>query len=539
MFLITGALFFWSLHLQNQKKDTNLIDKYLIIAAFIFGLATVAKLPNSLLLLPFLCYELYNRQIKRVLLILLIFLIPVVVFYGFFYLETGSKSFYGGNRLFYTHQYPFNNGFDSINESGRPGFSVEEGRISALISTDIVTKSPINLLYYFFGKFTGMIWYYPFTVFALLSFILAIVYLKTQNDENKNLISDIRDNPVPYLVLIGIVLNILFYVIIIGNNYLGGQHAIGNRYFYIFPAFLFLIRKIDLKIIVPFIIIALFTVIPIISDPISVSENPQKHTIEFPYTVFPIEYSQIINLPIWKQFSSSDYTIYDTDGQFNFEKKGIIMNGTSHWLIKTNTKNQNLTFVMYAADESKKQVRIISESQVTDTFIDEGNVEKVSLLLTQPVYEEAEYQIYATTIESSPDVFLIPLINTRKINSDILYLNGWYNDENWGNVSTKWISKNATFMVLSDNNKNGSLNLRALSFQNPKKFSISSKDGVIATYNISPNFIQIQVPLSIEKGVNIYRLSSSEGCEKPLDIPELHSTDPRCLSVAIQNITIK
>jgi dolichyl-phosphate-mannose--protein O-mannosyl transferase len=200
MFLITAGIFFWSLYIDDQNKN-----QYLIIAAFIFGLATVAKLPNSLLFLPFVCYELYNRQYKRAISIVLIFLIPIITFYSFFYLETGSMSFYGGNRLYYLNQYPFTDGFDGVNESGRLAFSVEEGRISALLSSDVLTKSPINLFYYFFGKFTGMIWYYPLTVFALISFVMGILYLKKQNSENYTILSIIRKNPIPSLVFIGII----------------------------------------------------------------------------------------------------------------------------------------------------------------------------------------------------------------------------------------------------------------------------------------------------------------------------------------------
>jgi hypothetical protein len=406
MFLITGGIFFWSLYIEDNK------DKYLIIAAFIFGLATVAKLPNCLIFLPFLCYELYNRQFKRVISILLIFLIPIILFYGFFYLETGSMSFYGGNRLYYSNQYPFIGDFDHVHESGQPAFSIEEGRISALINSDFLTKSPVNLFYYFFGKFTGMIWYYPLTGFALLSFVLGMVYIKKQNSENYTKISIIKKNPIQYLIFIGLILNILFYVVIIGNNYLGGQHAVGNRYFYIFPAFLFLIGKIDLKVIIPFIIISLFTVIPIISDTIGISVYPEIHTYEFPYTIFPIEYSQINNLPIWiHQYTFPKYTIYDIGGHFSFKKNVIIINGTSHWLIKTKTKNQNLTLMIFAADGSNKRVAITSESHLTSTIIDGTNAEIVNIPLNQAVYEDAEYLLYSIKIESSPDVFIKPFTN--------------------------------------------------------------------------------------------------------------------------------
>jgi len=147
MFLITLGIFFCTLYFEDQQNE-----KYLMIAAFILGLATVAKLPNCLLFLPFLFYVLYNQPLKRATRVFFVFLFPLMLFYGFFYFETGSMSFYGGNRLQYIDQFPFMSGFDSVYESGYPGFSIEEGRISGLIPPDVLTKSPSNLFYYFFGK---------------------------------------------------------------------------------------------------------------------------------------------------------------------------------------------------------------------------------------------------------------------------------------------------------------------------------------------------------------------------------------------------
>jgi len=403
MFLITGGIFFWSLYFEDKKES------YLIVAAFIFGLATVAKLPNCLIFLPFVFYELYSREWKRVLTVLLIFLIPIILFCGYFYGETGSLSFYGGNRLYYSNQFPFIGGFDSDHEAGLPAFSVEDGRISTLINNDSLMNIPGNLLYYFFGKFTGMIWYYPLTVFAVLSFVLGILYIKKQNNEDQSILSLIKKNPTQYLIFIGIIITILFYVIIIGNNYFGGQHAVGNRLFYIFPAFLFLIGKIDLKLVIVFIIISFFMVIPIIADPIGISRYPETHTYQFPYTIFPIEYSQMNNLPIYRhQFSSANYTIFDIDGRVFFRNNITIIDGTFQWVIETKTKNQDLTLMISTTDKSTRNVTIISDSHVTKLIINDRKAQIVKIPLNQTVYEGREYLLYSIQIESSRNVAINP-----------------------------------------------------------------------------------------------------------------------------------
>lgn len=403
MFLITLGIFFWSLYFEDPKKDI-----YLIFAALIFGLATVAKLPNSLLFLPFLCYELYNQQFKRFKVTLLIFLVPIVLFYGYFYFVTGSMTFYGGNRLVYLKQFPFLGSFDNINESGYPTFSVEEGRISNLIATDGLAKSPINLFYFFFGRFTGMIWYYPLTVFSLLSLILGTIYLNKQN--GRNFKSIFKANPLQYLALFGIALNIFFYVIIIGNNYLGGEHAIGNRYFYIFPAFLFLIRKIDLKLILPFIIISFFTIIPIISDPIGITQTPETHTFKFPYTDFPIEYSQINNLPIWRhQYTFSNYTLYDISGTSKYQNGFLLFNGSSELLIKTKRKINYLNVIIESDASKDSKITFESENSLIDISANKTENMRVDIPLYQPSYHENNYNLYKLNVITSTRLFIRPL----------------------------------------------------------------------------------------------------------------------------------
>lgn len=535
MFLITVAIFLLSLYYEDKNKN------YLMIATFIFGIAAVAKLPNFFIFLPVLCYELFNRQGKRVILFLLMFLIPLLFFYGLFYIETGSMSFYGGNRLYYVNQFPFLSGFDAVNEIGRPAFSVEEGRISALISTDILAKSPYNFFYYFFGKFTGMVWYYPLTIFALLSFVIGILYRWNRNNENIYFLSTLKKSPFQYLILFGIALNILFFIAIIGNNYLGGQHAVGNRYFYIFPAFLFLISKINLKLILPFIIIAIFTVIPIITDPIGTSSLPETHTYNYPYPLFPIEYSQINNLPIWlHKYTFFNFTIYDNSksDHFSIYKNVLSVNKKSQWLVKIDSTNQYFNLIFFTDQKEDIRVSVGSGSYITDIVINETHAKDVIIPLKNIVYENEEYKLYLITIESSEIVYTIPFNNENGKNLKLYFLAGWYNDENWNNTITRWTSGNSSFMLLSDTTQNRTLSFYALSYRNHKNLSIIRDNQILINREIPTNFVHIKVPIFIQRGINVYRLYVPEGCIRP-DSSNFGSRDTRCLSIAIQNFTLE
>jgi len=181
-----------------------------------------------------------------------------------------------------------------------------------------------------------MILYYPFTIFVTVPIMLGLVYALAKPSTPSALGENIIKHKEKYLILLGILLNIIFFVVIIGNNYLGGQHAVGNRYFYIYPAFLFLIGTINPKKLVPFLMIALLLVGPVISDPIKSSASPDVHTYKFPYQYAPIEYSQLNNLPFWDHSHAFDCAlVYRIDDQSTYYKDGfLISDGTAEFLIR-------------------------------------------------------------------------------------------------------------------------------------------------------------------------------------------------------------
>ncbi|WP_209673782.1 hypothetical protein [Methanolinea mesophila] len=311
--------------------------------------------------------------------------------------------------MYYIDQFPYTGDFDGVNEIGYPAFSVEEGRISGLLNTDVWAKSPLNLFYYFFGKFTGMIWYYPLTVFALLTFALGIFATKKRDNNTRTLLSIVGEDPVQYLILLGIILNILFFVIIIGNNYLGGQHAIGNRYFYIFPAFLFLITRINIKIIIPFILIGLFTVAPVIANPIETSMVPELHTFRHPYTELPLEYSQINNLPIWMhKYSYPNATLYDIDGNSVSINGTIFQKGESTLVIKPRTERDHMDVILGSEEKDETEVAITSGKVHADIVVTTGNPKKIEIPLNNPVYQDNEYQLYTVRIRSPSTIVMLP-----------------------------------------------------------------------------------------------------------------------------------
>jgi len=85
-------------------------------------------------------------------------------------------TFYGGDRLYYIDKFPFIDGYNIENEAGKHAFSVEDDISTLITDPENLKVVPYNFFYYLCGRFTGMIWYYPFTIFAVVPIILSLVY---------------------------------------------------------------------------------------------------------------------------------------------------------------------------------------------------------------------------------------------------------------------------------------------------------------------------------------------------------------------------
>ena len=55
---------------------------------------------------------------------------------------------------------------------------------------------------------------------------------------------------------------------------------------------------------------------------------------------------------------------------------------------------------------------------------------------------------------------------------------------------------------------------------------------------VPTGFIDVTTPIELAKGSNTVKLHVPERCERPRDINELNNPDTRCLSIAVQNVTV-
>lgn len=92
--------------------------------------------------------------------------------------------------------------------------------------------------------------------------------------------------------------------------------------------------------------------------------------------------------------------------------------------------------------------------------------------------------------------------------------------------------------ILSPENCSANLSFRAFSFIHPRTLEIRSGDEVGAKIAVPTSFVNVSVPLELKKGANVVQMHVLEGCERPCDIKDLNNLDSRCLSVALQNLSV-
>ena len=122
----------------------------------------------------------------------------------------------------------------------------------------------------------------------------------------------------------------------------------------------------------------------------------------------------------------------------------------------------------------------------------------------------------------------------------IVSLWGWYPPENLKNQTpSRWMESNAILFVYSNDNRSSILNLNAISFFRPRTMEIYANNSLIARKLVDTKKVSgIKASIDLAKGANYISLHVPEGCERPGDLVKAYAGDKRCLSMAVQNITI-
>lgn len=267
-FINFAALFFFFYHFKKPAWNS--------LAGLFFAAAVFSK-PNNILHIGILfLLLLYQKDWKKFLSMALICLLVLSSLLYFNYIQTGAFNYMSGERRSFYGNFPFE----------RPDFTFAGG--FPMSSDNYWSRfylSPaialLNLFYYIFGRFTGMIVYFPSALFLLLLFFFQ------------------KKKPEDWFLLAAIGVAIFFYIMITPDNYFGGGGSLGNRYFFnIFPLLFFLgYRGRTFKFSLLPVFTAVVFLAPVYMDSIYHSASPRFPGISFPAKFFPPEKTQFATLP--------------------------------------------------------------------------------------------------------------------------------------------------------------------------------------------------------------------------------------------------
>ena len=261
------ALFLWS-YKEVAGEDPGAVSRAFLLnsgsdyaAAAILGVLTFSKPTHAVLLFPLLALAAGRHQWRRSVVMLTMWAALTGALFAANAAITGEFNYQGGDRkTFYSYTgFPFANDretFENIGPvRGREGLSVGD----VLVNQHTLTVFRHNLVYFVFGRFSGLVpYFFPGVVSALL-------FLGTR-----------RRRPWQWLLAATIVGSTLVLLLLTPFTYSGGGGPVGNRYFLSFyPLFLFLTPPLSGSIgaFVAFAVGALFTA-KILLNPFYSSFNP-------------------------------------------------------------------------------------------------------------------------------------------------------------------------------------------------------------------------------------------------------------------------
>ncbi|NOR13121.1 MAG: hypothetical protein GQ545_07695 [Candidatus Aminicenantes bacterium] len=291
LFLVFFVLFLWLYKhkkeeiLQNEEQKTKLVSFLLsdwsdYLAALVAGIAFFSKPPNIIIMGPIVLYALFKKKFVKAVLIILIFALTAGLFFGINYLATGDWNYQGGERkTFYGEGgYPLEKDHITFDTAKGGTMSSEGYTEKHLLPVKFVFY---NLFYYFFGRFTGLTWYFFPAILALILFVMGAKRIYQ------------------WFLLIAIFGGIFIYIVLMPDNYAGGGGTMGNRYFLtIYPLFLFLphLKMKPRHIALCWVMAAVF-IAPILTNPLLHSHYPATHAKKAPFKWLPLEMTLVNNFP--------------------------------------------------------------------------------------------------------------------------------------------------------------------------------------------------------------------------------------------------
>ena len=293
-FVNFAGLFFFFYHFKKPSWNS--------LSGLFFAAAVFSK-PNNILHIGILfLLLLYQKDWKKFIGMSLICLLVLTSLVYFNYSQTGEIIYQGGDRRSFYGNFPLER--PDFTFTGAVQMSTDNYWSRFYLSPAIVL---LNLFYYIFGRFTGMIIYFPSAVFLLMLFFFQ------------------KKKPQDWFLLAGIAMAVLCYILLMPDNYFGGGGSLGNRYFLnIFPLFFFLgYRERNYKFTLLPVLGAVIFLAPVFMDGMNQSASPRYPGLSFPIKFFPVEKTQFATLPsntnprAFNKKIAGKYTLFFLNDNYN------------------------------------------------------------------------------------------------------------------------------------------------------------------------------------------------------------------------------
>jgi hypothetical protein len=284
--LVLTAVFLWSYKEVAPAPDGFLASpRSDVLSAILIGVVTFSKPTHAPLIAPLVLVAAWRRQWWHALVLGGVFTAMAAGLFALNAAITGEFNYQGGYRkTFYTSTgFPFANErerFDTIARvHGR-----SEAQTDILVNRHTAEVFRQNLVYFFFGRYSGLV---PYFFPGIVALVLFLARRRARLGWQ-------------WLLLGALGIEMVALLFITPYTWAGGGGPVGNRYFLSFyPLFLFLMPPVPLlaPAIVALAFGALFTA-KMVFNPFWSSFNPNEHAKQGPLRMLPIELTMLNDLPL-------------------------------------------------------------------------------------------------------------------------------------------------------------------------------------------------------------------------------------------------
>jgi hypothetical protein len=479
---------FFSFYLLFKVKFDKLSNKYIIFAGLASGCAIITDHLSLIIGLLLLIYLLtFNRKKKIIIVFLLANLLAIspVLVYNFFIFGTP---------------------FESIYKYLDPTVYIESCFTNRNTAGYNISFEPFIILRLLFFPHLGLFFYYPILI---LSFYGLIEMYKKYKVET-----------------LFIIVSFLLTTVLVSMHTFWHSGNFGPRFllvivpFFVIP-FFYLFEKINLKVILPLLIVSLLVNL--------------SSTIEWTYVIKSFFEICCCISPSY----ASDINTFEILINPIFEKNipNLFETGPRSRLIESFlTQNYSFDIRDYLPTIRHMETPRIFNIKLFKTpfgflvmkvsFI---TITLVTILLTL-IWQKDAIKFVLTHKYLFTILFLISLFYFFNI-TEMIYEKNWFSKEFYNVQTNRWMSDNATLVVYSPEDEKVKLQFSFWNLIKNNTMEVYLNDKLVKTYELNVNETrELTTPLlELRKGENAIRFHSVEGCDVP-NAMGAWKNDFRCLS---------